>query len=53
MKKMQIDIEDTDKLTAELKNYKIDILNELIPFHQNMLDDLIIDLKNTKQSNLF
>jgi hypothetical protein len=47
------DIEDSDKLTAELRNFKINIINELIPIHENMLVDLKIDLKKTKQSNLF
>lgn len=40
-------------LKAKLRNYKINILNELIRLQQNMLDDFMIDRIKTKQSNLY
>jgi len=42
---------ENDELIKELSNYKIKILYELIPFEQNVLEDLMIDLKRTKQVN--
>jgi hypothetical protein len=42
------------RLRKELRRYKINILQqELIPFQLSMLEGSMIDLKRTKQSNLF
>jgi len=43
---------ENNELRTELRNYKINILQQLIPFQLNMLEELMIDLKRTKQSIL-
>lgn len=44
MKKKHI---ENNELRTELRNYKINILQQLIPFQLNMLEELMIDLKRT------